>query len=78
MLDERGDILFPADLTVATLDDAIRHAFDILRTTNAASSSQYVSGVEIWSGTSRLFPPGLDEKFVAGRHSYSVQGTHIR
>ena len=40
MLDERGDVLFPADLTVDTLEAAILHAFDILRSSNERSSRQ--------------------------------------
>ena len=31
MLDERGEVLYPADLTVDTVEAAILHAFDILR-----------------------------------------------
>ena len=42
MLDERGDLLFPADLTVDTAEAAILHAFDILRTSNERSSSRTV------------------------------------
>jgi hypothetical protein len=67
MLDERGDTLFPADLTVDTLDAAILHAFDILRTSNEHSSSRHVYAVEVWSGTNRLFPPRVDAKLAAGR-----------
>ena len=39
MLDERGEVLYPADLTVDTVEAAILHAFDILRTSNEHSSS---------------------------------------
>ncbi len=67
MLDERGDTLFPADLTVDTLDAAILHAFDILRASNEHSSSRHVYAVEVWSGTSRLFPPQVDAKRAARR-----------
>jgi hypothetical protein len=74
MLDERGDILFPAELTVDTLDAAILHAFDILRTSNERSSSRYVNAVEVWSDTSRLFPPQLDAKLAAGQGVHSDRG----
>jgi hypothetical protein len=71
MLDERGDTLFPADLTVDSLDAAIRHAFDILRTSNEHSSSRHVYAVEVWSGKSRLFPPQVDAKPAASRGAQS-------
>ena len=74
MLDERGDVLFPADLTVDTLDAAIRHAFDILRTSNEHSSSRHVFAVEVWSDSSRLFPPQLDAKHAAGQDVSSDRG----
>jgi hypothetical protein len=49
MLDERGEILFPADIIAETLDAAIRHAFSILHTSNeSASSSERVYGFEVW------------------------------
>ena len=57
MLDERGGILLPADITAETLEAAIRHATDILRTSNQSSASRRVYAFEVWSGTSRLFPP---------------------
>ena len=74
MLDERGDVLFPADLTVDTLDAAIRHAFDILRTSNEHSSSRHVFAVEVWSDSSRLFPPQSDAKHAAGQGVSSDRG----
>jgi hypothetical protein len=74
MLDERGDVLFPADLTVDTLDAAILYAFDILRTSNERSSSRYVYAVEVWSGTNRLFPPQLDAKLAARQGVHSDRG----
>ena len=49
MLNERGDIIFPADIAAETLDAAVRHAFNILHTSNAgASSAERVYGFEIW------------------------------
>jgi hypothetical protein len=67
MLDERGDVLFPADIVAETLDDALRHAFDILRMSNRASSaSRQVYAFEVWAGSSRLFP----EPLTAGRDAH--------
>jgi hypothetical protein len=57
MLDERGGILFSADITAETQEGAFRHAADILRTSNDSSSSRRVYAFEVWSSTSRLFPP---------------------
>ena len=57
MLDEGGDILFPAEITAENSEAAIRRAFDILHTSNQCSSSRWVYAVEVWSGASRLFPP---------------------
>jgi DNA-binding response OmpR family regulator len=56
MLDERGGILFSADITAETQEAAIQHASDILRTNNRSSASQRVCAFEVWSGTNRLFP----------------------
>jgi hypothetical protein len=78
MLDERGGVLFPADLTVDTLDAAILHAFDILRTSNERSSSRYVYAVEVWSDTSRLFPPQLDAKLAASGASIRTEALLLR
>jgi hypothetical protein len=74
MLDERGDVLFPADLRVDTVEAAILHAFDILRASNEHSSSRYVYAVEVWSGTSRLFPPELNAKLAARQGAHSFRG----
>jgi hypothetical protein len=74
MLDEHGDILFPADITVDTFEAAVLHAFDILRTSNAHASSSHVHAVEVWSGKSRLFPPELDAKLTARRAVHSERG----
>jgi hypothetical protein len=74
MLDERGDTLFPADLSADTLEAAILHAFDILRTSNEHSSSRHVYAVEVWSGTRRLFPPPVDAKLTSRRGINSDQG----
>jgi hypothetical protein len=49
MLNERGDILFPADIIAETLDAATRHAFHILQTSNeGASPSERAYGFEVW------------------------------
>ena len=64
MLDERGGILFSADFAAETVEDAIRHASQVLRTSNQSSSSRRVFAFEVWSDTSRLFPPPLNAKTV--------------
>jgi hypothetical protein len=67
MLDERGVVLFPADIVAETLDDALRHAFDILRMSNQApSASRRVYAFEVWAGSSQLFP----EPLTAGRDAH--------
>jgi hypothetical protein len=49
MLDEHGEILFPADLIAEALDAAIREAFRILHTNNeGAAPSERVCGFEVW------------------------------
>jgi hypothetical protein len=59
MLDERGGILFSADFVAETEEDAIRHASQVLRTSNQSSSSRRVYAFEVWSDAGRLFPPSL-------------------
>ena len=60
MLDARGGILFSADIAAASAEDAIRHASEVLRTSNQAASSRRVYAFEVWSDTGRLFPPPLN------------------
>jgi hypothetical protein len=60
MLNERGGTLFSADITADTLDGAIRQAADVYHTSNLSSPSRRVHAFEVWSGTSRLFPPPLN------------------
>ena len=38
MLDQRGDVLFPADVVAEDLATALRHAFDVLRQSNQGAS----------------------------------------
>ena len=64
MLNERGRTLFSADITADTLDRAIRDAAEVLRTSNSSSPSRRVHAFEVWSGTSRLFPPPLNAQPV--------------
>jgi hypothetical protein len=60
MLDEHGNVLFPADVVAENLEAALRHAFDVLNRTNIPSSpSRRVYALEVWSGTSRLFSPEM-------------------
>ena len=64
MLDERGGILFSADIDAESVEDAIRYASQVLRTSNQSSSSRLVYAFEVWSDTGRLFPPPLNAKGV--------------
>ncbi len=60
MLNERGGTLFSEDIIADTLDGAILHASKVLHTSNQPSLSRRVYAFEVWSGTSRLFPPPLN------------------
>jgi hypothetical protein len=56
MLDQRGDVLFPADVVADDWEAALRHAFDVLRKYNHESSlSKRVYALEVWAGTCRSF-----------------------
>ena len=59
MLNERGGTLFLTVITADTLDGAIRQAAEALHTSNLSSPSRRVHAFEVWSATSRLFPPPL-------------------
>jgi hypothetical protein len=57
MLDEHGDILFPADIVAETVSVAIRHAFEILESNNLSPLSlRHVYAFEVWNGDGRVFP----------------------
>ena len=60
MLSERGGTIFSAEITADALDGAIRQAAEVYRTSNLSSPIRRVHAFEVWSGTSRLFPPPLD------------------
>jgi hypothetical protein len=60
MLNERGGTLFWADIAADTPDGAIRQAAEVYHTSNLSSPSRRVHAFEVWSGTSRLFPPPLN------------------
>jgi hypothetical protein len=60
MLNERGAIVSSADITAKNLEAAIGHASALLHTSNQSVSSRSVYSFEVWSGTSRLFPPELE------------------
>jgi PleD family two-component response regulator len=60
LLDERGGIVVSTDLAAETVDAAIRHAAEAFHKGNKSSSSRRVYSFEVWSGTSRLFPPQLN------------------
>ena len=56
MLDQRGDVLFPADIVADDLATALQHAFGVLRKTNQGTSlSRRVYALEVWAGTNKLF-----------------------
>ena len=67
MLNERGRTLFSADITADTLDGAIRHAADVLHTSNLSSPSRRVYAFEVWARMSRLFPPPLNAQPIVSR-----------
>ena len=55
MLDQRGDVLFPADVVAEDLASALRHAFDVLRQSNQGTTlSKRVYGLEVWAGTDKF------------------------
>jgi hypothetical protein len=57
MLDEHGDILFPADLTVDSVEAALRNAFAILESHNQGPApTRRVYSFEVWNGDGRVFP----------------------
>ena len=66
MLSERGAIVSSADITGMDLEAAIRHASGLLHTSNQSASSRRVYSFEVWSGTSRLFPPELGSELSVG------------
>jgi hypothetical protein len=55
MLDQRGAVLFPANVVADDLESALRHAFDVLRTNKPSSPSKQVYALEVWAGTDKLF-----------------------
>ena len=56
MLDQRGDVLFPADVVAEDLATALQHAFDVLRQSNQGTLlSKRVYAVEVWADTNKLF-----------------------
>ena len=51
MLDQRGDVLFPADVVAEDLAAALQHAFDVLHKSNQrAPLSKRVYALEVWAG----------------------------
>jgi hypothetical protein len=59
MLDEYGSVLFSEDVSVETVGGAIQRASEVLHASNRSRSSRRVFAFEVWSATSRLFPPPL-------------------
>jgi hypothetical protein len=67
MLDEHGDILFPADIVAETVSAAMRQAFEILESNNLGPVPlrQQVYAFEVWNGNGLVFPepPANPTKF---------------
>jgi hypothetical protein len=59
-----GAVSLSSNFVAETVEDAIRHASQVLRTSNLSSSSRRVYAFEVWSDASRLFPPPLNAKTV--------------
>jgi hypothetical protein len=56
MLDQRGNVLFPADVVAEDLEAALRHAFEVFHKSNrSASLSERVYALEVWAGSTKLF-----------------------
>jgi hypothetical protein len=53
-MDERDDIVFPAEITADDLEIAKRHAFGVLEE-RAEEFSRPITALEIWQGEYRLF-----------------------
>ena len=62
LMDERGHMLFPAEIVADNLDAAIQHASAILQASNRSSSSRRVYSFEVWADMTRLFPPQSSTK----------------
>jgi hypothetical protein len=56
MLDDDGDILFPADIVAESLSIAIRHAFDNISRYNAVAVTKRAYAFEIWTDDGKVFP----------------------
>ena len=60
-MDERGHILFPAELTADDLETAKRHAFSILEARTDSATPEFdefrlpIASLEIWAGDVMLF-----------------------
>ena len=72
MLDQRGDVLFPADVVAEDLATALHHAFDVLRQSSQGTPlSKRVYAVEVWADTNKLFTRELgalvDAMGITGR-----------
>jgi hypothetical protein len=56
MLDQRGNVLFPADIVAQDLEAALRHAFEVFHKSNrSASLLKRVYALEVWAGPTKLF-----------------------
>jgi hypothetical protein len=59
MLDEPGSVRFLSDTTSENLEAAIRHASDILRTSNQSAASRHVYAFEVWPIIGSIARSGL-------------------
>jgi hypothetical protein len=79
MLDQRGDVLFPANVVADDLESALRHAFEVLRTNKPSSPSRQVYALEVWAGTDKLFrrEVGALVHYMEHRRSGKVRRTRM-
>ena len=69
LLDESGDILIPTNIIAASLDEALRQAFELLRASNREpSASRRVYAFEVWLGLDRLFPDTFNPTPADAQH----------
>jgi hypothetical protein len=60
-MDERGHIMFPAEITADNLEIAKRHAFEIFEARNDRATPEFgefrlpIASLEIWAGGVMLF-----------------------
>jgi hypothetical protein len=83
MLDEHGAILFPTDLTVDSVEAALRQAFELLESNNRNPLPlRQVYAFEVWNGDRRVFPelpkPSKFKELLRSSDSLSANATALR